>query len=277
MCTEKKDESCTGWKPNIQPVQLSPSSWKKGFITTIGLIDINMGCPTPKIVKNGDGSALMATPDLAERILKAAVQAAKGRKPVTVKFRKGWTSDDQNFLEFGRMAEAAGVSAVTLHGRTREQFYSGTADWESIRLLKSALSIPVIGNGDVKSLADADGMMRQTGCDAVMIGRGAQGNPWVFRREIENRGNGQDERLQVLVVTILRHYSLLAEYKGAVTAHLEMRKHIAWYLHGVPGASAIRAAVYQAENFQIVAGILENMKMHQTCNLPVTDKTNHMG
>lgn len=264
----------------------------------IGLIDINMGCPTPKIVKNGDGSALMATPDLAERILKAAVQAADGRKPVTVKFRKGWTSDDQNFLDFGRMAEAAGVSAVTLHGRTREQFYSGTADWESIRRLKSALSIPVIGNGDVRSLDDADRMMRQTGCEAVMIGRGAQGNPWVFQRNeerrmdedlsvkcinkadysgVEERWNGREGYLHVLVATILRHYSLLAQYKGEVTAHLEMRKHIAWYLHGVPGAAAIRAAVYQAENFQIVAEILENMKMHQTCNLPVTDKTSNMG
>ena len=226
----------------------------------IGIIDINMGCPTPKIVKNGDGAALMTTPELAEQILQAAVRAADGKKPVTVKFRKGWAADRQNFLAFGRMAEAAGVSAVTLHGRTREQFYSGEADWGSIRELKAALSIPVIGNGDVRSIADADRMMRHTGCDAVMIGRAAQGNPWVFQPNGAHLRPEDHRPLSELRDTILRHHQLLAQYKGETTALLEMRKHIAWYLHGIPGASAIRAAVYQAGEFQTVKEILEQIQ-----------------
>lgn len=234
----------------------------------ISLIDINMGCPTPKIVKNGDGSALMASPELAERILKAAVVASQGRKPVTVKFRKGWSPAEENYLEFGCMAEAAGVSAVTLHGRTREAFYSGSADWQSIARLKQALRIPVIGNGDVKSLEDADRMMEQTGCDAVMIGRGAQGNPWVFARnttplvaecpaEAKTQYPGRGHSLKDLLDTVVRHQALLIQYKGETTAMLEMRKHVSWYLHGLPGAAHLRAKVYQATSFEEVGAILE--------------------
>lgn len=238
----------------------------------IGLVDINMGCPTPKIIKNGDGSALMTSPELAERILKAAVRAAEGRKPVTVKFRKGWSENDLNYLAFGQMAEAAGVSAVTLHGRTREQFYAGEADWESIRKLKNCLSIPVIGNGDVRSLEDADRMMRETGCDAVMIGRGAQGNPWVFQRALpvpiqQESGLGpvqtdvpvygdRGDSLQNLIATVMRHHDMLVAYKGERTALLEMRKHTAWYLHGLPGAAQLRMRVYEADTLEDVKEIL---------------------
>ncbi len=266
----------------------------------ICLVDINMGCPAPKIVKNGDGCALMCKPDLARAILKAAVDAAAGRKPVTVKFRKGWTADALNYLDFGRMAQDAGVSAVTLHGRTREQYYSGEADRGSIRQLKEALDIPVIGNGDVRSLADADSMMRETGCDAVMIGRGAQGNPWVFRCEAGERparggrmddgqtqevlpGTGHDRHLEllsrgdpdvitrthqaafphvdpdVLRQTIRRHYDMLSAYKGERTALLEMRKHVAWYLHGWPGAAHLRAEVYRMETREAVERVLEGL------------------
>jgi nifR3 family TIM-barrel protein len=225
----------------------------------IALIDINMGCPTPKIVKNGDGSALMTTPVLAEQMITAAVKASQGKKPVTVKFRKGWTADNQSFLEFGRMAEATGAAAVTLHGRTREQFYSGEADWESIRQLKAAVRIPVIGNGDVRSLDDADRMMRETGCDAVMIGRAAQGNPWVFQRDGAWRKSGAHRALPELRETMLRHHRLLAQYKGDTTALLEMRKHIAWYLHGIPGAAALRAEVYAAGDFETVETILARL------------------
>ena len=229
----------------------------------IGLIDINMGCPTPKIVKNGDGSALMTTPELAEKILKAAVVAAQGKKPVTVKFRKGWSPTEENYLDFGRMAEAAGVSAVTLHGRTREAFYSGSADWQSIARLKQALRIPVIGNGDVRSLDDAIERMNQTGCDAVMIGRGAQGNPWIFGQS-KDLYSGRGPSLKDLFITILRHQEMLIQYKGETTALLEMRKHVAWYLHGLPGAAHLRAQVYQAASFEEVCELLYTYELAQS-------------
>ena len=229
----------------------------------IGLIDINMGCPTPKIVKNGDGSAMMTTPELAEKILKAAVVAAQGKKPVTVKFRKGWSPTEENYLDFGRMAEAAGVSAVTLHGRTREAFYSGIADWLSIARLKQALRIPVIGNGDVRSLDDAVERMNQTGCDAVMIGRGAQGNPWVFGQS-KDVYSGRGPSLKNLFITILRHQELLIQYKGETTALLEMRKHVAWYLHGLPGAAHLRTQVYQATSFEEVCELLYTYELAQS-------------
>ncbi len=272
----------------------------------ICLIDINMGCPTPKIIKNGDGSALLCKPDLVREILRGAVQAAlqaavqdagqnvgnaplraevpdlrqnvgnaplraeepdagqnagkamvqaagqrAGAKPITVKIRKGWDSSCANYMEIGKIAEEAGVSAITLHGRTREQMYSGKADWDSIRSLKASLSIPVIGNGDVKSLGDADRMMSETGCDAVMIGRGAQGNPWVFHGASWNEITSE-----MRLTTILRHHDMMVEYKGVYTAMLEMRKHIAWYLHGLKDAGHIRAEVYRAEDAETVKGIL---------------------
>lgn len=240
----------------------------------IALIDINMGCPTPKIVKNGDGSILLTNPNLVQSILTEAVKAAEGQKPVTVKIRKGWDEGSINYLEIGRIAEDAGISAITLHGRTRDQMYSGNADWESIRRLKQSVSIPAIGNGDVKSLEDGARMMAETGCDAVMIGRAAQGNPWVFSNPETISGTKATSMvapnpspppappaprggsLKILLQTIYRHHDMMVEYKGERTALLEMRKHIAWYLHGLKDAHHIRTEVYKAEDVDSVKQIL---------------------
>ncbi len=242
----------------------------------IALIDINMGCPTPKITKNGDGSALLQNLPLAEEILKAAVKAADEvtmptntqstigtasclpigattsfPKPITVKIRKGWDSTAINYIETAKMAEAAGVSAIALHARTREEMYTGSADWNCIANLKKAVSIPIIGNGDIHSIKEAEQRMQQTGCDAVMIGRATQGNPWVFTEQ-GREGINKETLLQ----TILQHYAFMAEAKGERTATLEMRKHIAWYLHGLHGAAAIRLEVYSASEMQQVLEIL---------------------
>ncbi len=228
------------------------------------IIDINMGCPAPKVTKGLAGSALMRDPELASRIIQA-VKAASGGIPVTVKFRKGWDDDHINCVEFARMAEESGAAAVTVHGRTREQFYSGRADWDIIARVKESVSIPVIGNGDIFKPSDAVRMMRHTGCDAVMIARGAQGNPWIFRGTsaalnayVDAASSGSADRFddtawdriylpsdRELVDTVLEHMNMLAEKYGD-RGLLMMRKHVAWYIKGRPGAARLRDAAFRA-------------------------------
>ncbi len=212
------------------------------YASSISLIDINMGCPAHKIVGNGEGSALMRDLPLASDIIKTVSRAVK--LPVTVKFRKGWDDNSVNAVEFGRMAEESGAAAVTVHGRTREQGYSGRADWDIIAKVKAALRIPVLGNGDVNAGEDALSLIAHTGCDGVMVARGAQGNPWIFR-EIKaalSGGGVQKPSARDRVEMALRHAHMQCTYKGAHGV-IEMRKHVAWYLHGLPHASALREKI----------------------------------
>ncbi len=215
------------------------------------ILDFNMGCPVPKVVNNREGSALMRDPGLTEQILTALVRAVK--KPVTVKIRKGFDEEHCNGVEIARIAETCGVAAVAVHGRTRTQYYSGTADWEYIRQVKEEVKIPVIGNGDVDSPQAAKAMLDQTGCDGVMIGRAAQGNPWIFREITEFLENGSlggqpgpDEKRRM----ILRHAGLLAEYKGEYTAVREMRRHLAWYTAGMPHSAGFRRTINTMETME---------------------------
>ena len=219
------------------------------------IVDINMGCPVKKVVSSGDGSALMKTPDLAARVAEAAVKAVD--VPVTVKMRIGWDDDHINVVDFAKRIESTGVAAVAVHGRTREQMYMGRADWSYIKAVKDSLSIPVIGNGDVWTPEDALRMMQETGCDAVMIGRGAQGNPWIFERTNHYLMTGKLrpeptylERLDML----LKHFELLCHYKGESLGVREIRTHAGWYMKGMPEAAYWRNRVntiHTAESFKI--------------------------
>lgn len=218
-------------------------------------IDINMGCPVPKIVNNGEGSALMKNPKLAGEIISAMVKKLK--KPVTVKFRKGFNDQSVNAVEFAKMAEQSGAAAVTVHGRTREQFYSGKADWDIIRQVKEAVSIPVIGNGDIFTPEDAARMMEETGCDGVMAARGAKGNPWLFHRINHYLETGEilpQPSLSEIRDMILRHARLQVEYKGEFIAMREMRKHVAWYTAGCPHSAALRNDINMVETLE---GLIE--------------------
>lgn len=222
------------------------------------IIDINMGCPTPKITKNGEGSALMLKPELIGNIVKAVAAASK--KPVTVKIRKGWDGDHVNAVEVARIIEENGAKAVAVHGRTREQFYSGNADWSIIREVKKAVSIPVIGNGDIVKPEDTKRMLDETGCDAVMIGRGAQGNPWIFKRTIHYLNTGEllpepsaDEKIS----TIIRHMKMLIELKGEHIGVNEMRKHIAWYIKGMRNSTYVKEKVFRISDAGEIIKLLE--------------------
>lgn len=215
------------------------------------ILDLNMGCPVPKVVKNGEGSALMKNPALAERILSSMVKAVK--KPVTVKIRKGFDDHSVNAVELAKIAEACGVAAVAVHGRTREQYYSGKADWEIIRQVKEAVSIPVIGNGDVHSPEAAKKLLEETGCDGVMVARGARGNPWIFRRIVSYLETGvvpPDPSKEEVKDMIFRHAAMMTEQKGELAAMREMRKHVAWYTAGYPHSAALRREINEVETLE---------------------------
>lgn len=224
------------------------------------ILDINMGCPTPKITKNGEGSALMLKPKLAGELIKAVVTVSK--KPVTIKIRKGWDDEHINAVEFALIAEKNGAAAIAVHGRTREQFYSGKADWDIIKKVKDEVSIPVIGNGDIYTPEDAVRMLESTGCDAVMVGRGAQGNPWIFRRILHYINEGEllaEPDLEQKKQMILRHLDMLVELKGEYTGVREMRKHISWYVKGSRNSSHFKDRVFKAitqeEMTELVQGL----------------------
>ena len=222
------------------------------------ILDINMGCPVPKIVGNGEGSALMREPALVERIVSSVSRAVK--KPVTVKIRKGFDDDHVNAVEIARIAEASGAAAIAVHGRTREQYYSGTADWEIIRQVKEAVSIPVIGNGDVDSPRKAKAMLEETGCDGVMIGRAARGNPWIFRQIKEYLENGRltdPPSLAEIHEMMLRHARMQVEYKGDYTGIREMRKHISWYTAELPHSARLRARINSVESLEEMEELLQ--------------------
>ena len=205
------------------------------------ILDINMGCPAPKVIKNGDGSALMKNPKLAEEVMRAVVE--NSTKPVTLKIRKGWDDNSVNAVEIAKIAEQAGISAVAIHGRTREQYYSGKADWDIIKEIKESISIPVIGNGDVFEIDDAINMLEKTNCDAIMIGRGAQGNPWIFKRINHYMQTGEilpNPTAEEKINTAIEHMKLAVAEHGEYVAVREMRKHIGWYIKGLKNSARFR-------------------------------------
>ncbi len=223
------------------------------------ILDLNMGCPVPKVVNNGEGSALMKNPALVEELVSKTVRAI--RKPVTVKIRKGFNDSLINAPEIARIAESSGAAAVAVHGRTREQYYSGKADWEIIRQVKEAVSIPVIGNGDVTDGRRAKAMLEETGCDGVMIGRACRGNPWIFREVTEYLRTGKETArpsFAELKQMMLRHAKLQIEEKGELIGMREMRKHIAWYTSGYPHSARLRERTNSLEHFEDLIKLLED-------------------
>ena len=222
------------------------------------ILDINMGCPVPKVVNNGEGSALLKDPGLIEDIVRNV--ASNSKKPVTVKMRIGFEGFDVDIVDIARRVSRAGASAIAVHGRTRQQYYSGTADWEAIRRVKEAASIPVIGNGDVNSPEKAEQMMRETGCDAVMIGRACRGNPWIFRELNHWFRTGEKlprPEFPEVREMILRHARLQIEEKGERPAIREMRKHVAWYTAGMRSSAGLRRAVNQITTYQELTELLD--------------------
>ena len=229
------------------------------------ILDINMGCPAPKVVKNGDGSALMRNPKLAEEVMKAVVK--NSTKPVTLKIRKGWNDQSINAVEIAKIAEQSGISAVAIHGRTREQYYSGKADWDIIKEIKDAISIPVIGNGDVFEIEDAINMLEKTNCDAIMIGRGAQGNPWIFNRINHYMETGEilpKPTAEEKINTAIEHMKLAVEEHGEYVAVREMRKHIGWYIKGLKNSARYRDEINKLTDSEGVIMKLRELSLTQS-------------
>ena len=264
----RNTESLLEIDPRENPVSLQLFGSDPEIISTIAhqieerpfdILDLNMGCPVPKIVNNGEGSALMKNPKLAGEIIRRTVRAID--KPVTVKIRKGFDDEHINAVEMARIAEDAGAAAVAVHGRTREQFYSGKADWDIIRQVKEAVSIPVIGNGDLLTAEDVIAMEEQTGCDGFMIARGAQGNPWIFRQILHYFETGEHlakPTLEEVTQMILRHARMMLEFKGEYIGIREIRKHAAWYTAGYPNSARLRVAINNVESFEALEELLMN-------------------
>jgi tRNA-dihydrouridine synthase B len=231
---------------------------KKVEESDVDIIDINMGCPAPKITRNGEGSALMKNPKEIGEIVKAVSTSVK--KPVTIKIRKGFDENNITAIEAAKIAEANGAAAIAVHGRTREQFYSGKADWDIIRQVKMSVSIPVIGNGDVFKPEDAKRLFDETNCDAIMIGRGAQGNPWIFKRILHylKRGEFLEEPTpQEKIKMALRHARMLIDFKGEYIGIREMRKHVSWYTKGLLKAGVLRNKINEAQNYEELETLLK--------------------
>lgn len=264
----RNTESLLEIDPRENPVSLQLFGSDPEIISTIAhqieerpfdILDLNMGCPVPKIVNNGEGSALMKNPKLAGEIIRETVKAIG--KPVTVKIRKGFDDEHINAVEMAKIAEDAGAAAVAVHGRTREQFYSGKADWDIIRQVKEAVSIPVIGNGDLLTAEDVIAMEAQTGCDGFMIARGAQGNPWIFRQILHYFETGEHlakPTLEEVTQMILRHAHMMLEFKGEYIGIREIRKHAAWYTAGYPNSARLRVAINNVESFEALEELLIN-------------------